>query len=66
MTVFCLGMAGYLVLLAVDGRERLRLWGRLVTVWQPPRRGTRPRTAAGPGHPRPRRGRAAGSGWPPW
>ncbi len=34
MTVFCLGMAGYLTLLAVDGRERLRLWGRLVTVWQ--------------------------------
>ncbi|HTT52932.1 MAG TPA: DUF3488 and transglutaminase-like domain-containing protein [Streptosporangiaceae bacterium] len=34
MTVFCLGMAGYLTMLAVDGRERLRLWGRLVTVWQ--------------------------------
>ena len=34
MAVFCLGMAGYLTLLAVDGRERLRLWGRLVTVWQ--------------------------------
>ncbi len=33
MTVFGLGMAGYLALLAVDGRERLRLWGRLVTVW---------------------------------
>jgi transglutaminase-like putative cysteine protease len=33
MTVFCLGIAGYLALLAVDGRERLRLWGRLVTVW---------------------------------
>lgn len=33
MTVFCLGMAGYLALLAVDGRERLRLWGRLVTMW---------------------------------
>ncbi|MGP7996988.1 MAG: transglutaminaseTgpA domain-containing protein [Streptosporangiaceae bacterium] len=34
MAVFCLGMAGYLTMLAVDGRERLRLWGRLVTVWQ--------------------------------
>jgi hypothetical protein len=34
MAVFCLGMAGYLTLLAVEGRERLRLWGRLVTVWQ--------------------------------
>ena len=42
--VFCLGMAGYLALLAVDGRERLRLWGRLVTVWhrgRTTRRGTR-------------------------
>src|SRR5258707_15826802 len=26
-------MIGYLALLAADGRERLRLWGRLVTVW---------------------------------
>jgi transglutaminase-like putative cysteine protease len=32
--VFCLGMIGYLALLAADGRERLRVWGRLVTVWQ--------------------------------
>lgn len=32
--VFCLGMTGYLALLAADGRDRLRLWGRLVTVWQ--------------------------------
>jgi transglutaminase-like putative cysteine protease len=31
--VFCLGMTGYLALLAADGRERLRVWGRLVTVW---------------------------------
>jgi transglutaminase-like putative cysteine protease len=31
--VFCLGMIGYLALLAVDGRERLRVWGRVVTVW---------------------------------
>jgi transglutaminase-like putative cysteine protease len=31
---FCLGITGYLALLAADGRERLRLWGRLVTVWQ--------------------------------
>jgi transglutaminase-like putative cysteine protease len=30
---FCLGMAGYLALLSADGRERLRLWGRLVTPW---------------------------------
>lgn len=33
MAVFGLGMAGYLAMLAVDARERLRLWGRLVTVW---------------------------------
>lgn len=31
---FCLGIAGYLWLLAADGRERLRIWGRLVTLWQ--------------------------------
>jgi len=31
---FCLGITGYLALLTADGRERLRLWGRLVTVWQ--------------------------------
>ena len=43
MTVFGLGMAGYLALLAVDGRERLRLWGRLVTVWH---RGQDPAVAA--------------------
>jgi transglutaminase-like putative cysteine protease len=34
--VFCLGMIGYLALLAADGRERLRIWGRLVTVWDGP------------------------------
>jgi transglutaminase-like putative cysteine protease len=31
---FCLAITGYLALLAADGRDRLRLWGRLVTVWQ--------------------------------
>jgi transglutaminase-like putative cysteine protease len=31
---FCVGITGYLALLTADGRERLRLWGRLVTVWQ--------------------------------
>jgi transglutaminase-like putative cysteine protease len=30
---FCFGIAGYLALLSADGRERLRLWGRLVTPW---------------------------------
>jgi transglutaminase-like putative cysteine protease len=33
---FCLGITGYLAMLAADGRQRLRLWGRLVTVWQDP------------------------------
>jgi len=33
VVLFCLGMAGYLALLSADGRERLRLWGRLVTPW---------------------------------
>ena len=33
MLVFGVGMAGYLAMLAVDARDRLRLWGRLVTMW---------------------------------
>jgi transglutaminase-like putative cysteine protease len=32
--VFCLAVTGYLALLAADGRDRLRVWGRLVNVWQ--------------------------------
>ena len=35
VAAFCLGITGYLALLAADGRERLRIWGRLVTIWQP-------------------------------
>jgi transglutaminase-like putative cysteine protease len=31
MIVFALSLTGYLGLLAADGRERLRMWGRLVT-----------------------------------
>lgn len=31
---FCLAMTGYLAVLAADGRDRLRIWGRLVTLWQ--------------------------------
>jgi len=34
--VFALTLIGYLALLAADGRERLRIWGRLVTVWHGP------------------------------
>ena len=30
--IFCVGVAGYLVLLVADGRERIQLWGRLVSV----------------------------------
>jgi transglutaminase-like putative cysteine protease len=49
--VFCLGITGYLALLSADGRERVRLWGRLVRTWQsfPDRRGpdTRQLAAAG-------------------
>ncbi|HEY1917669.1 MAG TPA: DUF3488 and transglutaminase-like domain-containing protein [Streptosporangiaceae bacterium] len=33
LVLFCIGMVGYLSLLGADGRERLRLWGRLVTPW---------------------------------
>jgi hypothetical protein len=39
--VFILAMAGYLALLAADGRERVRLWGRLVSAWQSGRPYTR-------------------------
>jgi transglutaminase-like putative cysteine protease len=38
--VFCLGVTGYLALLSADGRERVRLWGRLV---RPQARGAEPR-----------------------
>jgi transglutaminase-like putative cysteine protease len=41
--VFSLGVIGYLALLAADGRERLRIWGRLVTAW-----GTQDREPAPP------------------
>jgi len=44
--VFCLGAAGYLAMLSTDGRERIRGWGRLVSLWRPsPRQGA----AARPG-----------------
>jgi transglutaminase-like putative cysteine protease len=32
--VFCLGAAGYLAMLSADGRDRIRVWGRLVTLWR--------------------------------
>ena len=33
---FCLSITGYLAMLSADGRQRLRLWGRLVSVWDEP------------------------------
>ncbi len=33
---FCLGGAGYLAMLSADGRERIRVWGRLIALWRPP------------------------------
>jgi len=32
--IFCLGTAGYLAMLSADGRERIRVWGRLVSLWR--------------------------------
>ena len=72
--VFCLSALGYLAMLSADGRDRIRVWGRLVSLWRPSKApssksGVRPYRGAGqrvlartPGRwPR----RAAGSGSPP-
>src|SRR5215467_2920275 len=32
--VFCLSGIGYLAMLSADGRERIRVWGRLVSLWR--------------------------------
>ena len=32
--VFCLSGVGYLTMLSADGRERIRVWGRLVSLWR--------------------------------
>ncbi|HEY5990693.1 MAG TPA: DUF3488 and transglutaminase-like domain-containing protein, partial [Streptosporangiaceae bacterium] len=49
--VFCGGTVGYLGLLSSDGRDRLRLWGRLVRPWHDENEGgvpdTRQLTSAG-------------------
>ena len=34
VVVFCLATAGYLAMLSADGRERIRVWGRLVSIWR--------------------------------
>ena len=74
IVVFCLSGVGYLTMLSADGRERIRVWGRLVSLWRSaPRYGraredgpsmtgrVRRERAAGP----PRRARAtAGPGYP--
>ena len=54
--MFCLGGAGYLAMLSADGRERIRVWGRLVSLW----RGTGATSEPAPraGHP------GAGGGGP--
>jgi transglutaminase-like putative cysteine protease len=51
VVVFSLGIAGYLALLSAEGRERVRLWGRVVQTWpgqrEPGGPDTRQLTAAG-------------------
>ena len=57
--IFALSVTGYLALLAADGRDRLRMWGRLVTfrhVQSPDETGSGPT-------PRNWQHLAAGSGW---
>jgi transglutaminase-like putative cysteine protease len=46
LVVFCLGTVGYLAMLSADGRERIRVWGRLVSLW---RSGSLYETATGRG-----------------
>jgi len=40
--VFCLSGVGYLAMLSADGRERIRVWGRLVSLWRSAPRYGRP------------------------
>ena len=55
--VFCLGAAGYLAMLSADGRDRIRVWGRLVSLW---RSGSMTGTATRPAPARQVAGREAG------
>jgi transglutaminase-like putative cysteine protease len=34
VVVFCLACGGYLAMLSADGRERIRVWGRLISLWR--------------------------------
>ena len=62
--VFCLSGVGYLAMLSADGRERIRVWGRLVSLWRAaPRYGQAPRGTGFDGNERPdtpRRARGRG------
>jgi transglutaminase-like putative cysteine protease len=33
-SIFVLGTSGYLAMLSADGRERIRVWGRLISLWR--------------------------------
>jgi transglutaminase-like putative cysteine protease len=56
--VFCLSGVGYLAMLSADGRERIRVWGRLVSLWRSaPRYGLGFDRDGQPGAPRRARGR---------
>ncbi len=55
--VFCLGAAGYMAMLSADGRDRIRVWGRLVSLWKS---GSMSGTAARPAPGRRVAGREAG------
>ena len=46
LVVFGLGTVGYLAMLSADGRERIQVWGRLVSLW---RSGPQYETATGRG-----------------
>ncbi|MGH3195789.1 MAG: DUF3488 domain-containing protein, partial [Streptosporangiaceae bacterium] len=47
--VFCLSAVGYLAMLSADGRERIRVWGRLVSLWRSAPRYGRAREHGGKG-----------------
>jgi transglutaminase-like putative cysteine protease len=34
IVIFALATSGYLALLSADGRERIRVWGRLISLWR--------------------------------
>ena len=57
--VFCAGIVGYLGLLSADGRDRLRLWGRLIHPWQDERKPGGPTSGRSPPP-------GGGSAPPPW